>query len=264
MQESAHKVRKSASQVVLSRMKLTLHADRRTPHGASRSVHAMSAWSVKTRRAPSQHCRDVRVNGLNCDYAQNEYTPPLPALRLHLPHFYTDRHRSRLYTVRLDSFTPTNKVMACETNNGITFCRRQGPNPEPFVDRTFRGGTTSATDFQLSVLTNRHPEYVPRKQQFMDKWVKPTENGISVLRIFKIKVCYGVVICSAGRASLARMLRFRWPMSWLLERPSPAARGNPERLLLAIVAVVVTAGFVFVLAVFHRYNLVRGHRTGWL
>ena len=30
---------------------------RRTPHGASRLVRAMSAWSVKTRHAPSQHCR---------------------------------------------------------------------------------------------------------------------------------------------------------------------------------------------------------------
>ena len=32
-----------------SRMELTLHATRRTPHGASRLVLAMSAWSVKTR-----------------------------------------------------------------------------------------------------------------------------------------------------------------------------------------------------------------------
>ena len=28
--------------------KLTLHATRRTPHGASRLMHAMSAWSVQT------------------------------------------------------------------------------------------------------------------------------------------------------------------------------------------------------------------------
>ena len=44
--------RKSASHAVLSRMQLTLHATRPTPHGASRLVQAMSAWSVKTRRAP--------------------------------------------------------------------------------------------------------------------------------------------------------------------------------------------------------------------
>lgn len=100
------------------------------------------------------------------------------------------------------------------------------------MDRTFRGGTTSATDFELSVLTNRHPEYRPRKEQFMDEWIKSTENGISVLRIFKIKVCYAVVLCSTGRPSFARMLRFRRPMSWLTERPNPAARSNWAWLLL--------------------------------
>ena len=34
-----------------------------TPHGASRLVQAMPAWSVKSRRAPSRHCRDARVYG---------------------------------------------------------------------------------------------------------------------------------------------------------------------------------------------------------
>ena len=53
--------RKSASKAVLSRIQLTLHATRPTPHGASRLVLAMSAWSVKTRRAPSRHCRGARV-----------------------------------------------------------------------------------------------------------------------------------------------------------------------------------------------------------
>ena len=43
MQESTHKVRKSASQVVLSRMQLALDATRRTPPGASRLVRVMSA-----------------------------------------------------------------------------------------------------------------------------------------------------------------------------------------------------------------------------
>ena len=50
-----HNVWKSASQGVLSRMQLTLHATPLTPHAASRLVHAISAWSVKTRRAPSRH-----------------------------------------------------------------------------------------------------------------------------------------------------------------------------------------------------------------
>ena len=52
---------KYASQAVLSTMQLTLHATRRTTHGASRLVQAMSAWSVKTSRAPSRHCSDARV-----------------------------------------------------------------------------------------------------------------------------------------------------------------------------------------------------------
>ena len=36
---------------------------RRTHHGATRFVHAMSAWSEKTRRAPSRHSRVARVYG---------------------------------------------------------------------------------------------------------------------------------------------------------------------------------------------------------
>ena len=41
--------RKSAAQAVLSRMQLTRRTTRQTPHGPSRLVQAMSAWSVKTR-----------------------------------------------------------------------------------------------------------------------------------------------------------------------------------------------------------------------
>ena len=41
-----------------------LHATRRTPHGASRLVHALSGWLVKTRRAPPRHYRDARIYGL--------------------------------------------------------------------------------------------------------------------------------------------------------------------------------------------------------
>ena len=55
--------RKSASKVVLRSMQPTLSATRPTPHGASRLVRAMTAWLVKTRRAPSQCCRGARVHG---------------------------------------------------------------------------------------------------------------------------------------------------------------------------------------------------------
>ena len=62
---------------VLRRMQLTLHATRRTPHGgASRVVLAMSAWSVKTRRAPSRHCRVVRVYGRMTTAMHDLRTPP--------------------------------------------------------------------------------------------------------------------------------------------------------------------------------------------
>ena len=62
-QESRHKVPKSVLRAVLGRMQFTLHATRRTAHGASRLVQAMSAWLMKTRRAPSRHSRDARIYG---------------------------------------------------------------------------------------------------------------------------------------------------------------------------------------------------------
>ena len=71
-------LRKSASQVVLSRMQLTLHATRRTPHGASRLVRAMSAWLVTTRRAPSRHSRDARVYGHTTTAMHKLSTVPPP------------------------------------------------------------------------------------------------------------------------------------------------------------------------------------------
>ena len=52
---------KFASEAALSRMQPTPHAIRQAPHGASRLVQAMSAWSEETRRAPSRHCRGARV-----------------------------------------------------------------------------------------------------------------------------------------------------------------------------------------------------------
>ena len=72
---------KSDSQAVLSRMQLALHATRQTPHGDSRLVLAMSALSVKTRRAPSRHYRDARVCGHRTTAMHYiDYTPP-PCLR---------------------------------------------------------------------------------------------------------------------------------------------------------------------------------------
>ena len=80
--------RKSASQAVLTKMQLTLHATRRTPHGASRLVQAMSAWSVKTLRGPSRQCRDARVYGhTTTTVHDNEHTHTHPLPRPHARSF---------------------------------------------------------------------------------------------------------------------------------------------------------------------------------
>ena len=79
-QESRHKVPKSVLRTVLGRMQFTLHATRRTPYGASRLVQAVSAYLVKTRRAPSRHpsrhSRDARVYGHTTTAMDKLGTPP--------------------------------------------------------------------------------------------------------------------------------------------------------------------------------------------
>ena len=50
--------------------------------GASCLVQAMSAWLVKTRRAPSRYSRDVRVYGHKTTAVHNLSTPPPPHARL--------------------------------------------------------------------------------------------------------------------------------------------------------------------------------------
>ena len=67
---------KSILRAVLGRIQFTLHATRRTPHGAARLVRAMSAWLVKTRRAPSRHSRDARVYCHMTTTMQKLSTPP--------------------------------------------------------------------------------------------------------------------------------------------------------------------------------------------
>ena len=68
-----------------SRMQLNVHAIRRAPHSASCLVQAMPAWSLKTRRAPSRHCRDARVYGHTTTAMNEMSTPPLgSSARQHL------------------------------------------------------------------------------------------------------------------------------------------------------------------------------------
>ena len=76
MQENTHKVPKPVSQVVLSRTQLISEATRPAPHGASRLVQPMSAWSVKTLRAPSWYCRGARVYGHTTTTMHDMSTPP--------------------------------------------------------------------------------------------------------------------------------------------------------------------------------------------
>ena len=51
----------------------------RTPHGASRLVNAMSAWSVETRRAPFRHCRGtvLRIAAMRDTMIPPPRAPPL-------------------------------------------------------------------------------------------------------------------------------------------------------------------------------------------
>ena len=59
-------------------MQLTLHATRQTPHGAPRLVQALPPWSVKTRHAPSRHCRGAMVYANTTTAIHGiEYIPPI-------------------------------------------------------------------------------------------------------------------------------------------------------------------------------------------
>ena len=48
---------------LVGRSSALVRVTEQTPHSASRLVHAMRAWSVKIRRAPSRRCRRARVCG---------------------------------------------------------------------------------------------------------------------------------------------------------------------------------------------------------
>ena len=90
---------KSVLRAVLGRMHFTLHATRRTPHGASRLVQAMSAWLVKTRHAPSRHSTDARVYGHTTTTMHKLSTPP-PRPLLDLPSFF-------VFSIRVMFVCPT-------------------------------------------------------------------------------------------------------------------------------------------------------------
>ena len=100
-------------------MQFTLRATRRTPHGASRLVQAMSVWLVKPRRAPSRHSRGARVYGHTTTAMHKLRTPPPP-----LPHW--------MALVHVDGAGPSNFVF------------------EPFPHRRVEVGITADLGFPPS------------------------------------------------------------------------------------------------------------------
>ena len=78
---------KSASQAVLTRMHSSPFMRlAETLHGASRLVLMMSAWLVKSRRAPSRRRRDARAYGhTTTAMHDNEYIPPRPSFKINTP-----------------------------------------------------------------------------------------------------------------------------------------------------------------------------------
>ena len=99
-QESRHKLPKSVLRAVL----------------ALRLVQAMSAWLVKTRRAPSRHSRDARVYG-HYDYGHAQtQSPPHPAPPS--PRIFHARSRNRPPTLRRKpKDTPAIIAPNCEEGN---------------------------------------------------------------------------------------------------------------------------------------------------
>ena len=63
---------------MLGRMQFTLHANFRTPHGASRLVQAISTWLVKTRNVLRPDIAGMPEGLWSYDYghAQIKDTPP--------------------------------------------------------------------------------------------------------------------------------------------------------------------------------------------
>ena len=108
--------RMSASKAVHSWMKLALRATRPTPHGSSRLVQAIAAWSVKTRRVPSRHGSDARVYGhTTAAMHDNEYTTAPAGYG-----FFSGR--SPWLTVELDYLCGVEILNSHKENNRITYC----------------------------------------------------------------------------------------------------------------------------------------------
>lgn len=85
------------------------------------------------------------------------------------------------FAIPKESDVPTkrHKVHASALGKGMA-------GTQSHVEQIFRGGTTGATDFVLSVLSKAHPQYPSLCHQFVSKWLKP--GMPRVLRILEVKV----------------------------------------------------------------------------
>lgn len=120
----------------------------------------------------------------NTVYAARAYDAPRARSPTLLAHIFPRSLASLLQTLRGKMELGDLRLRCGQTSRNGS---RQSVNTEPFVDRTFRGGTTGDDDFQLKVLTNEHPDYASLKEQFFTKWIKPVYS-LRVERIFKVQV----------------------------------------------------------------------------
>ena len=147
-------------------MQLTLHVTRRTPHGASRLVQTISTWSVKTRRAPSRHCREARVYGHTTTAIHDiEYPPPprpRPAFRARYLH-KGDRYRGGLSeNVSFDILAPSLLRSVIE------------------LDKSVPGGGGGAF---TRIITDRTPDKSPSRTMFMlsaDSSLNPFNTAVPI------------------------------------------------------------------------------------
>ena len=102
-------------------MQLNLHATRRTPHGASRLVQAVSSWSVKTGRAPSRHFRGARVYGHTAT-ATHDMVTPLPLIP----------RVTQLMADKMRLYAGDEDVDLEELERALTIVRRKMTDPESF------------------------------------------------------------------------------------------------------------------------------------
>ena len=89
-------------------------ATRRTPHGASRLVQETSTWLVKTRRAPSRHCRDARGYGHTAAVMHDMITRPPSLCRCFPPTALAAHQLRRSRIIKPQRLKKCNQVTAVE------------------------------------------------------------------------------------------------------------------------------------------------------